>query len=221
MGLAGAGESGAVVRFERCTSLPVDCATAFDLSLSIDAHLDSFQRSGERAVGGITSGVIGLGEFVTWRARHFGVTWTMTSEISEWERPRRFVDEQRRAPFKSFHHEHVFRPLDDGTELRDRITFEAPLGPLGRIAEAVVLRRYLPHLIDVRNQFLVEEASTSPPASIQHRRSPRSPASTTMTEHRRTAAHRPVRGRRIAGPARLSLADRGLTLSATTAVGVR
>lgn len=60
-----------MVRFERCTSLPVDCATAFDLSLSIDAHLGSVQRSGERAVGGVTSGVIGLGEFVTWRARHF------------------------------------------------------------------------------------------------------------------------------------------------------
>ena len=147
-----------MIRFERRTPLPVDCTTAFDLSLSIDAHLDSFQRSGERAVGGVTSGVIGLGEFVTWRARHFGVTWTMTSVISEWDRPRRFVDEQQRGPFKSFHHEHVFRPIDDGTELHDRVAFEAPLGPLGRIAEAVVLGRYLPRLIDVRNQFLVEEA---------------------------------------------------------------
>ena len=63
-----------------------------------------------------------------------------------------------RGPFKTFHHEHVFRPLADGTELHDRVAFEAPLGPLGRIAEVALLGRYLPRLIDVRNQFLVEEA---------------------------------------------------------------
>ncbi|CAN5655245.1 MAG: SRPBCC family protein [Ilumatobacteraceae bacterium] len=147
-----------MVHFESTTVLPVDCATAFDLSLSIDAHVESFQGSGERAIGGVTSGVIGLGESVRWQARHFGITWTMTSWITEWDRPHRFVDEQQRGPFKSFRHEHVFRPIGEGTELRDVVDFAAPLGPLGRIAERVVLGRYLPHLIEVRNKFLVEEA---------------------------------------------------------------
>ena len=124
-----------MVRFDSRTILPVDRATAFDLSLSIDAHLDSFERSGERAVGGVTHGVIGLGEFVTWRARHFGINWTMTSHITAWERPDRFVDEQQRGPFRSFHHEHRFRSTQGGTEMHDIVTFEAPLGPLGRIAE--------------------------------------------------------------------------------------
>ena len=160
-----------MVRFDSRTILPVDRATAFDLSLSIDAHLDSFERSGERAVGGVTHGVIGLGEFVTWRARHFGINWTMTSHITAWERPDRFVDEQQRGPFRSFHHEHRFRSTQGGTEMHDIVTFEAPLGPLGRIAERAVLGWYLRRLIDVRNQFLVTEAkriasqSTPPPAT--------------------------------------------------------
>ena len=55
----------------------------FDLSLDIDAHVASMSESKERAVAGVTTGRIGLGETVTWRARHFGVWFTMTSEISE------------------------------------------------------------------------------------------------------------------------------------------
>ncbi len=148
-----------MIRFDAQALLPVAPETAFDLSLSIDAHLESFERSGERAVGGVTAGVIGLGEFVTWRARHFGITWTMTSTITEWDRPRRFVDEQRRGPFRSFWHEHRFEPIDHGTLLRDRVEFEAPFLVLGRAAERLVLARYLRRLIDVRNTFLVSEAT--------------------------------------------------------------
>jgi ligand-binding SRPBCC domain-containing protein len=148
-----------MVRFSAQVSMPVDPETAFDLSLSIDAHLDSFERSGERAIGGVTAGVIGLGEFVTWRARHFGITWTMTSTITEWDRPRRFVDEQRKGPFRSFRHEHRFEPTDQGTRLLDHVEFEAPFGLLGRAVERLVLARYLRRLIDVRNTFLVTEAT--------------------------------------------------------------
>lgn len=66
------------------------------------------ETSGEQAIGGVTSGSIALGETVTWRARHFGIWFTMTSRITSLERPNRFVDEQVRGPFRSFHHEHVF-----------------------------------------------------------------------------------------------------------------
>jgi hypothetical protein len=147
-----------VVHFDAQVIMPVDAKTAFDLSLSIDAHMESFEGSGERAVGGVTGGVIGLGEFVTWRARHFGITWTMTSVITEWDRPRRFVDEQRKGPFRSFRHEHRFEPVEHGTQLIDYVEFEAPFGMLGRVVERVVLARYMRHLIDVRNTFLVAEA---------------------------------------------------------------
>ena len=139
--------------------MPVEPELAFDLSLSIDAHVASFEDSGEHAVEGVTAGLIGLGEFVTWRARHFGITWTMTSTITEWDRPRCFVDEQRKGPFKSFRHEHLFQPVEHGTRLLDHVEFEAPLGVLGRAAERLVLERYLRHLIDVRNTFLVTEAT--------------------------------------------------------------
>lgn len=147
-----------MVSFERSTFLPLAAEAAFDLSLNIDAHVGSMAASGERVVAGVAEGIIALGEFVTWRARHFGVTWTMTSKVTEWDRPHRFVDEQVHGPFKSFWHEHVFTPVEHGTQLQDRVRFEAPLGVLGRLAERLVLARYLPHLIDVRNEYLVAAA---------------------------------------------------------------
>lgn len=147
-----------MITFERTTFLPLAAEQAFDLSLDIDAHVGSMADSGERVVAGVARGIIAHGEFVTWQARHFGVIWTMTSEITEWDRPHRFVDEQVRGPFKSFWHEHVFRPLDGGTQLRDSVRFEAPLGVLGRLAEKLVLGRYMPHLIDARNEYLVAAA---------------------------------------------------------------
>ena len=147
-----------MVRFELTSVMPVAIEVAFDLSLSIDLHADAFAGSGERAVAGVVTGQIQLGEFVTWRARHFGRTWTMTSVITESDRPHRFVDEQRRGPFRSFRHEHVFSSVAGGTEMVDRVQFEAPFGPIGRIAERLVLDRYLRRLIEVRNEFLIATA---------------------------------------------------------------
>jgi len=154
-----------VIRFEAEALMPIDPETAFDLALSIDAHLGAFADAGEQAVDGVTSGLIGLGEFVTWRARHFGITWTMTSAITAWDRPHRFVDEQRKGPFTSFRHEHLFEPVEHGTRLRDRVEFEAPFGVVGRLVEKLVLDRYLRHLIDVRNTFLVTEATKLGPTT--------------------------------------------------------
>ncbi len=148
------------VRFQRRTILAVPPERAFELSLDVDFHQASFQASGERAVDGVTTGVMRAGQIVTWRARHFGIWWRMTSVISAWESPHRFVDEQKRGPFKSFWHEHVFLDFGDGrTEMHDSIVFIAPLGVLGRIAEALVLRWYMPRLIDVRNAAMVEAAA--------------------------------------------------------------
>ena len=110
--------------------------------------------SGEQVIAGVTAGRIGLGQSVTWRARHFGIRWTMTSQITELDESNRFVDAQLRGPFKTFRHEHIFRAVPDGTEMLDSITFQAPLGPVGWAAERVLLGWYLPHLIRERNDYL-------------------------------------------------------------------
>lgn len=139
--------------FMLVTETPYPVEALFDVSLDIDAHMASMAASGESAVAGVTSGRIGLGETVTWRARHFGVWFTMTSKITALERPTSFVDQQVRGPFRMFVHEHTFEPLGDGSRMTDRITVGSPV--LGRLAERAILVPYLRRLIRKRNAHLL------------------------------------------------------------------
>lgn len=166
-----------VVHFTLVTHISAPVERVFDLSLEVEAHLASMARSRERAIGGRMTGPLALGEHVTWRARHFGVAWTMTSGIVELERPHRFVDQQLRGPFASFRHVHLFEPVDAGTRMTDTVTFTAPFGLLGRLAEKLVLARRLRALITIRNLYLrqaAEAAETSgtsdPPSGSDDRR---------------------------------------------------
>lgn len=126
----------------------------FDLARNIDTHVESQSGAAEKAVSGVATGLIGLGEDVTWSARHFGVPLRLTSRVTEFDAPHRFVDEQTHGPFKSFHHEHLFEPTAEGSIMVDRIRFVAPFGPVGRVAESLVLARYMRRLIEDRGKYL-------------------------------------------------------------------
>ena len=146
-------------RFSCSTTTHLDRSELFRRSLNIDAHQGSMRFSRERAVAGVTSGQIGLGQQVTWRAWHFGVPVRMTSTITELDAPHRFVDEQVRGPFRAFRHVHEFSYQDGRTTMVDRIEFTAPFGVLGVAVERCLLRPYLRHLITVRNRFLTSAAA--------------------------------------------------------------
>lgn len=73
------------------------------------------------------------------------------------EAPGYFVDEQGKGPFRRFRHVHEFSEDPAGTVMVDRIEFEAPFGPLGRLVEKLVLAHYLWNLIETRNRFLVAD----------------------------------------------------------------
>ena len=141
--------------FECHTRAAIPQTELFDRARSIDAHKESMSHSREEAIAGVTSGLISLGEEVTWRAWHFGVPFRMTSRISEMGAPDYFVDEQVSGPFRRFRHHHEFSQDGSVTTMIDRIEFEAPFGPLGRLAERLVLTRYLRQLIVRRNRHLV------------------------------------------------------------------
>jgi len=143
------------------TRIAAPVAACFELSLTVEAHTASMGDSGEQAIGGVTTGVMGPGDRVTWRARHFGVPFTMTSAITEYDSPHRFVDEQVRGPFRSWRHEHVFARTPEGTLMTDVVDFASPLGPLGRLVNELVLTRYMTRLLDERNAWLKAELETS------------------------------------------------------------
>ncbi len=134
------------------TSIHAPPERCFDLSRCIDVHVTSMRQTGERAVGATTSGLLGLGDEVTWSARHFGVRQTLTSRITAFDRPHHFRDSMMRGAFRRFDHDHFFAARGEGTEMRDVFDFESPLGPLGRLADALVLERYMRLLLERRNE---------------------------------------------------------------------
>lgn len=143
--------------FRLTTFLPASPEVVFDLSLDPDVHLRSMAAYDEQLVAGPRDRLLALGDEVTWKARHYGLPFTMTSRIVELERPSWFVDEQVRGPFASFRHEHRFTAYDGGTRMDDAVTLAAPLGPLGTVAERFFLTRRLRMLIELRNAHLVRE----------------------------------------------------------------
>lgn len=132
----------------------------FDLSRSVELHLASTSDTGERAVAGVTSGLLHAGDEVTWSARHFGVRQKLTSRITAFERPGHFRDSMVTGAFRRFDHDHFFEAKGDATEMRDVFDFESPLGPLGRIADALVLTRYLRGFLERRNEVIKRAAES-------------------------------------------------------------
>lgn len=113
-------------------------------------------------MAGVTSGLIGMAQRVTWRARHFGIWQNLTSEITAMDRPAYFQDTMIRGAFRCMKHDHFFRALSPHeTEMKDTFCFEAPLGILGRLAEISFLRRYMQALLQERNAVRKRIAESS------------------------------------------------------------
>jgi ligand-binding SRPBCC domain-containing protein len=152
-----------VVRLEELTVVGAPIERCFDLARSVEVHLAGNVHSGEQAVAmaGVTSGLIGLGQRVTWRAKHFGVWLRLASELTAMDRPAYFQDTMLRGAFRCMQHDHFFRRLSaDQTEMRDVFCFAAPLGIFGHLAEYLVLRRYMLALLRERNAAIREIAES-------------------------------------------------------------
>jgi ligand-binding SRPBCC domain-containing protein len=137
-------------------------ARCFDLARDVDLHQRSTAASRERAVAGVTTGLLGAGDQVTWEATHFGIRQRLTSRITEFDPPNRFVDEMVRGAFARFRHEHQFLAVEGGTEMVDIFDYASPLGLLGRLADGLFLRRYMAALLRERNAYLKRAAESTP-----------------------------------------------------------
>ena len=142
------------------TQIQADRKIVFDLSRSIDLHKLSTERTNETAIAGVTSGLIGLYETVTWRAKHFGVYQRLTTKITDYDRPNYFTDEMVSGAFKSFKHEHHFAELDGGTLMTDIFDYQSPLGSLGILADKLFLEVYMTELLVERNRVIKEFAES-------------------------------------------------------------
>ena len=141
-----------VIKLETFIEAPAEIC--FDLSRDVDIHMSSTEGTNERAIAGVTSGLMELNDEVTWEAKHFSVRQRLTSRITEFERPRMFVDEMQRGAFKSLRHLHLFEPKNGGTLMIDEMTYTSPFGLLGRITDRLLLENYMRRLLIKRNAYI-------------------------------------------------------------------
>lgn len=132
----------------------------FDLSRSIDLHIYSTAKTKEKAIDGKISGLIGLHEFVTWEARHFGIKQKLSTKITQYNRPYHFRDEQIVGIFKSLKHDHYFEEKSGWVQMKDVFHFESPVGVLGRIFNKLILTNYLKSFLLERNRIIKDYAET-------------------------------------------------------------
>ena len=130
----------AVLMIETQINVPIE--RCFDLARDISLHCTTATWTKERAIAGVTEGLIGAGEWVTFEAVHFGIKQRFTAKITEFEAPSLFADEIVRGAFKSMKHIHEFIPAAQGTLMRDTLHWISPLGIIGIVADRLFLFRY-------------------------------------------------------------------------------
>lgn len=138
---------------------PID--RVFDLSRHIGLHKISQQNSNEEAIGGVTSGLIKQGEFVTWKAKHLFKTRFMTVKITEMKSPDYFEDIMEKGDFISYTHKHHFKQVNNGTIMIDELSFETPYGFVGKIFNRIYLSNYMKLLVEQRNKTIREYAEST------------------------------------------------------------
>jgi ligand-binding SRPBCC domain-containing protein len=140
------------------TEIRAPAERVFDLSRSVDIHVRSAGGTGETAVAGVTSGLLELGDQVTWRGRHFGLWQNLTSKITRFSRPDYFRDSMVQGAFRRLDHDHIFETRGDLTIMKDVFDFTSPLGLLGRIADVLFLKSYMRRFIVERNDVIKNAA---------------------------------------------------------------
>ncbi|MEJ8757434.1 SRPBCC family protein [Pontibacter sp. H259] len=106
------------------------------------------------------SGLIYLGETVTWQATHFGIRQKLTSKITAFDSPIYFRDEHVKGAFNYFVHDHYFKSQGEFVVMEDTFEFSSPLGILGRIVDKLILEKYLTKLLQKRNQIIKDFAES-------------------------------------------------------------
>ncbi|WP_277586144.1 SRPBCC family protein [Psychrobacillus antarcticus] len=126
----------------------------FDLARNVEVHTKTTSHTNERAVGGVTEGLLEEGDTVTWEATHFCIRQRLTAKIVSMERPNQFKDTMVKGAFHSFNHTHDFLKVPEGTLMIDTFDYKSPFGILGILADKLFLERYMKRFIITRSMEL-------------------------------------------------------------------
>lgn len=101
------------------------------------------------------NGDIYPGQVITYRLTPvLGIPMSWMTEITHVVPQKMFVDEQRKGPYRIWHHEHHFQPSGTGILMTDIVHYQLPLGPLGNVAHALFVKKQLNSIFDFRRTVI-------------------------------------------------------------------
>jgi len=145
-----------IVRMITRMNAPIE--RCFLLSLNVDLHHLCTVQTDEKAIAGVTTGIMKYNDTITWRAKHLGIYQNMTVKITSYQYPNYFVSEMIKGAFKSMYHRHSFVWIENQTVMTDIFMFDAPFGIIGKLFSKIVLKKYMTEFLKKRNAILKEVA---------------------------------------------------------------
>lgn len=95
------------------------------------------------------------GAIIEYSLRIHGVPVKWRTEITEFVPSVRFVDVQKRGPYKQWVHEHRFESVPNGTLMHDRVDYEVGYGVIGEIAHWLFVKRQIERIFQFREEVIV------------------------------------------------------------------
>ncbi|MEH7246814.1 SRPBCC family protein [Neobacillus niacini] len=122
----------------------------FDLARNVEVHTQTSFKTKEKAVGGVTTGLLQEGDSVTWEAVHFGIKQRLTAKVIFMEKLHSFVDVMVKGAFRSFIHIHQFIEEEGGTSMLDHFQYKSRFGPIEILIDKLFLEKYMRKFIAER-----------------------------------------------------------------------
>lgn len=97
------------------------------------------------------------GMFITYKVSPaLGIKLNWVTEITQVNQRKFFIDEQRQGPYSIWHHEHHFKEVNGGVEMRDILFYKVPFGFLGKLADLVFVRNKVKQIFGYREKRIEE-----------------------------------------------------------------
>ena len=95
-----------------------------------------------------------VGSIIDYTIKLRGIPMKWRSIISSYNPPYQFIDEQISGPYSVWHHTHIFKEKDNGTEIEDYVKYKIPLGFLGRITDYLFVKKDLDNIFEYRKEVI-------------------------------------------------------------------
>lgn len=149
-----------MARIHLTTFIAAPIERVFDLSRHLALYRLVFQSRKEKLTSGAASTLITKGETISIIAKHAGRSRMSMLKITSLQRPTLFVEEQVKGDLQSYHHEHHFKPVDNGTIVIDIVEFGVPKDIIGKLFGKVYFKKYLEELLKKRTELVRTYAET-------------------------------------------------------------